>query len=145
MQVLQNDSLARILHNALHSRMVKFAKQCTVELPAEPVVDLWLSSFYAFDNKNVFILIDLDDKYNVTAHCIAIVNQEYGYKLLHVLQVQDDKKSGTFLDECLEYLYKYAQQNGVYCIIATMEKSVKAMEKKYGYKTARYMLHKIVE
>lgn len=143
MQILQNDMLGRVLHNALHQRLIHFAEQHTPELPAEPVVELWLSAFYNGDNKNIHILVDVDNQCNITGHCICIFNNEYGYKILHALQLQDDKKSGSFLDECMEYMEKLAQENEAHCIVLSVQKSAKAMEKKFGYKISRTMMYKI--
>ena len=140
MQILQNDSLSRILHNALYQRMVDFAKLITPELPAEAIVELWLRAFYDANNKNIYILVNLNDKYNITAHCVILIGQEAGYNIVYAHQLQDDKKSGTFLDECMEYVDKLKTATNAICKVANVYKGEKAMEKKYGFKKARSVI-----
>jgi len=141
MIVLQNDNLGRILHNALYQRMYIFAQQVTPEVPPDNIVMLWLRTFYDDYNEHVHILVNLDDDYSITAHGVIIVGQEAGYTIVHMPQVQDDKKQGTFLDECVEYAQKLKEQVNAQCIVFNVLKGERALEKKYGFKKARAVMY----
>ena len=138
-QRLQNDGLARLLHDSLFKRMVAFCKLYTPELPAEPVVNTWLSRLYQGDN-NLHILVTLDDNYNIIGHGVIDVQEAYGYRVIFCHQAQADRKSEASLDEGAEYVEKLVSQIGAYCSIFVVAKHMKSLEKKYGYKSTRTIM-----
>lgn len=138
-QRLQNDGLARLLHDSLFKRMVAFCELYTPELPAEPVVNTWLGRLYQGDN-NLHILVTLDDNYKITGHGVIDVQEAYGYKVIFCHQVQCDKKSEASLDEGAEYVEKLASQVGAYCSMFVVAKHMNSLQKKYGYKSTRTIM-----
>jgi len=136
MNKLYNNPLGRALHDILYCRIVDFCHNYTPELPADVVATEWLNKFYSND-ESIHILVNLDDKFNMTAHCLIIVAKSYSCTVIFCHQLQDDKKSGTFLPECMEYIDKLAIQVNAACTSISVTKGVKVMERKYQYKTVR--------
>lgn len=134
-----NDLFGRMMHAALHDRMVKFAEQYSPELPAEPVVNGWLSAVYAGDPR-LHILINHDDHYRIYEHTVIEVVNSYGQNVVVCHQAQHDKANSDTFAEGDEYIKKLCQQVQAASVVLFMHKHTKAMEKKYGYKATRTML-----
>lgn len=139
---LKNDILARLLHQPLYDRLVKFAQEYTPEGMADMAADAWLSALYAGD-PNVYILVDIDDKYSILGHAVIDVRQTFGVKVAYCHQVQGEKNSVVALHEGMEYIDKLMEEAGVAYIIIYLAKGSKAMER-HGYKTMRTMMIKTV-
>lgn len=140
-QRLLNDALGRLLHQQLFDRMVKFCEQYTPELPAVPVVTIWLSRFFQ-DDANIHILVTLSDNYVITGHNFIEVQEAFGYRVVVCHQAQADKGSSGSLDEGIEYIDKLRETIGAYCSLFTVTKHIKGLEKRYGYKLARTVMVK---
>src|SRR5262245_8559321 len=140
---LTSDALARILHNSLYVRMVDFCRQYTPEVPAGPIVDEWLRRLYAGDT-SIHILVNLDGHYNILEHAVIDVQEMVRGRIVVWYQTYRDKGNITTLEEGIEYLDKLAEQVQAHCIIFFVEKHSRAFEKKYGYRTARTVMIKVV-
>lgn len=138
---LQNDALARILHNSLYARMVSFCEQYTPEFPADPVVTAWLTRLYNSDN-NLHIYVTLDNTYKITSHAVVDVQEAYGYRVIICHQAMGDKGHVHSIDEGLEYIDKLRTTVNAHCSLFTVTKHIKGLEKKYGYKIARTVMIK---
>lgn len=141
---LMNDSLSRILHNALYQRLLSFCNQYTPEYPAEPIVTHWLSRLYSGDD-NLHILVVLDKSYSITAHCVVDIQHSATNTVIFCHQVQADKGSGGSIDEYMEYMDKLASSVNAHCICVNVAKHSKALETKYNYKTTRTVMLKYGE
>jgi hypothetical protein len=120
---------------------VNFANELTPELPADVVAQVWLNRFYMND-KTLYVIIDMNDSYDVTGHCIFSVNEGYGLKVIDCHQISDDNKSKSFFNECIEYLDKLANELGCICSRFEVAKNVKVYEKKYDYVASRTVMVK---
>ena len=138
-----NDTLGRMLHVALHDRMVKFAEQNTPEFPAEQVVNNWLSRMFLND-PSLHIIVDLDSNYKILSHAVIEVQEVYGKRAVIAYQVQGDKSSLISLNAGLEYIEKLGYAVGAYSIGVSVQKNVKAIEKK-GYQIFRTVMFKILQ
>ena len=141
-QRLLNDSLARLLHDQLHKRMIDFCEHYTPEFPAEPIVQGWLNRLYQGD-KNLHILVTLDDNYKIVGHGVIDVQEAYGYRVVYCHQAQGDKNSEASLDLGVEYVTKLVNETNAYCSIFVVAKHVRSLEKKYGYKDVRTVMMKV--
>lgn len=140
MQRLYPDNLGRLLHDPLYQRLISFGIQYTPEFPIIPVVNHWLNLFYN-DDPNIHILIDYDST-GISAHSFIMIQEAFNQRVVMCHQVQDDKRSGTFISEIMEYLDKLKSESGAYCIMANVPKNSKVYEKKYGYTIARAVMIK---
>lgn len=140
MQRLVNNTLGMLLHAPLYNRMVEFAKHYTPEFPCEDVVAEWLQALYA-NNPSVHILVNIEGN-SITAHAVLVVSTPYNKPVLMCHQLKDDKKTSVFLDEVVEYGHKLCNEINAELMMFFTEKSSKAYEKKYGFKTARYVMVK---
>jgi hypothetical protein len=140
---LFNDNLGRALHAALFHRLHTFCVKHTPEFPAEIAVNNWLSRLYQGDT-SIHILVELDDKYNITDHSLAEVSTFLNIKVIHCHQTQHDKSSITAMSELMEYLDKLAEYENASSIIFSVanSKHARAFEKRYGYQTLRTVLIK---
>ena len=142
---LHNDDLGRALHPILYQRLYDFQVVHSPEFPPNVVVSTWLSQFYQ-DEDNIHILVELNDDYEITAHCMIVVLQAFNeYKVVSCYQIQSANKTKTFLDECVEYIDKLRDKVDATCSVFTTVKGAKAYESKYGYKTARTVMIKYNE
>jgi len=139
MQRLYPDQLGRLLHDPLRNRIYDFNVIHSPEFPADVITDHWLNQFYQPDD-NIHILVELDNKYNITAHCVTLIQEQLGYKIIMSPQLKDDKKSKTFVDECIEYFAKLRNEIRATCSIFIVTEHVKAYEKRYGYSAARTVM-----
>lgn len=139
---LRNDILARLLHQPLYDRIVKFAQDYTPEGMAEMVATAWLNALYSGD-PNIHILVDIDEKYNILGHAVIDVQNTFGVKVGYCHQVQGEKNSVVALHEGMEYIDKLMEEAGATYVIIYLAKGSKAMEK-HGYKTVRTMMMKTV-
>lgn len=140
---LRNDTLGRLLHNAVYQRIIKFCEQHTPELPAQVVADTWMQRVYSDDN-NLYILLDLDEQYNILGHAVIEVQDQFGYRVVHCYQAQAEvqKKSITSLDFGFEYLDKLAAEVGAVCTVFYASNNIKGIEKRYGYQSVRTVMLK---
>jgi len=136
------DRLGRLLHEPLHKRIVAFAEQYTPEIPAEVVATQFLNRFYNGDN-SVHILVALDDNFVITSHAIIEVQNVFGYVVVWCHQVQSDRKSTGSLDKGMEYIENLATTIHAHCILFTVTKNMKALEKKYGFTVSRSIMIKL--
>lgn len=136
---IQNDVFGRMVHAALYARMVKFAQEYSPELPAEGIVNGWLTSVYA-GNPAFHILVNHDEQYRIYEHCVIEVVHSYGHNIVVCHQVQHDKPNANTFDEGDEYIKKLCQAVNATSAVLFMHKHTKAMEKKYGYKATRTVL-----
>lgn len=138
---LQNDSLARLLHQALHARISAFCDAHTPEVPGDIVATAWLNRLFANDS-SLYIIVRLSSTYDIIAHAVIDVQDTFGFTVLSVHQMQGDTKSKAALDIGMEYIDKLAAEvNARYTVFYT-GRSTKAFEHKYGYKTVRTVLLK---
>ena len=133
---LTNDTLGRVLHNALYQRMLTFCQEYTPEFPGDIVVQGWLSRLYN-DDQNLHILVNLDNNYKITGHCVIDVQEAYGNKVIFVHQAAADRGNSVTMDEGMEYVNKLANEIGAICISAAVAKNSKVYEKKYGFTAVR--------
>ena len=140
---LTNDTLGRLLHNAVYQRIVKFCEQYTPELPAQIVADAWMQRVYSGDN-SLYILLDLDEQYNILGHAVIDIQNQFGYKVVHCYQAQAEiqKKSIVSLDFGFEYVDKLAAEVGAACTVFYVSNNVKGIERRYGYKAVRTVMMK---
>lgn len=137
---LQNDALARILHNSLYERMISFCEKYTPEVPAQLVVGNLLARLYNGDD-SLHILVDIDDDYKIKGHAILDIQEHSGCKVIFCYQAQGDKGNST-LDNGMQYVDELAQAIGAVSAMFTVTQHSKAFEKKYGYKVARVVMVK---
>jgi hypothetical protein len=137
---LVNDSLARILHDTLYQRMLKFCNKYTPEFPGESIVTAWLQRLYSGDN-NLHILVSLDSQYKVTGHCVIDVMDAYGYKVVWCHQAMADKGNKTTVQEGLEYIDKLVIETNSVAAIFAVTNHIKGLSK-YGYTVTRTMMMK---
>lgn len=137
---LVNGPLARALHQQLYDRMLKFCVQYTPELIAAPVVQSWLTRFYA-DDPSIHILYRLNDSAQLIAHALIEVQVAFGQHIVICHQQHHDKPNLAHLEEGMEYLDKLAQHLGALGTMVYVEKHSKALQK-YGYKTTRLCMLK---
>ena len=140
-QRLQNDALARILHNSLYQRLLLFCQQYTPELPAESIVAMWMSRLFQGD-PNLHILVTLDDNYKITGHAVIDIQEAYGCRVVFCHQAQGDKNNTGTVDEGVEYVDKLVEQIQADSSCFVVTKHIRSLEKKYGYKVARTMMIK---
>lgn|SRR3990167_7997180 len=138
---LQNNSLARLLHEQLHKRMLAFCELYTPEMPALIVVDTWLTRLFSGDN-NLHIHVNLDNDYRIVGHTVIDVQDVFGYKVVHCYQACADKGYTSTLDDGAEYVDKLVALTGAQYSTFTVGKHSKALEKKYGYKIGRILMIK---
>ena len=84
----------------------------------------------------------MDDQYNILGHAVIDIQDQFGYRVVHCYQAQDEKKSVTAFNVGVEYLDKLATEVGAYCTVFYPKDNVKAFEKKYGYHTVRTVMLK---
>ena len=140
MQRLYPDNLGRLFHDPLYSRLVAFGTQYTPEFPIIPVVNHWLNLFYNSD-PTVHILVN-QDATGITAHSFIIVQEAFNQRVVMCHQAQDDKRSGTFIPEVIEYLDKLKVESSAECIMINVAKNSRVYEKRYGYTMARSVMIK---
>ena len=138
MQRLYPDNLGRLLHNALYLRMYDFSIRYCPELPPEPFVQACLSAFYSGDDR-IRIFVDMVDN-NIVAHGLVTIEENYGVTVVNGRQVVDDRKSGSFVGEFIEYLGKLKNEIGAHCSVYHVSKNIKVHEKKYGYTAVRTVM-----
>jgi hypothetical protein len=144
LQRLQNDALARILHNSLYQRMLTFCEQYTPEFPAHFIVSSWMNRLFSGDS-NLHILVRLkEDSYKIIGHAVIDVQEAYGHRVVFCHQVQGDIANVSHVDEGAEYIDKLVAAVGAQCSVMYTSKHVKAYEKKYGYKSVRTVMMKCV-
>jgi len=137
---LQNDSLARILHNTLYERIVDFCTKHTPEVPAGIFVNNILTRLYNGDD-SLHVLVDLDEDYKVKGHAILEIQQQQGHKVIFCYQAQGDKHNVT-LDSGMKYVDDLAATVGAQSAMFSVTQHVKTLEKKYGYKAVRSIMVK---
>lgn len=140
---LTNDPLARILHNSLYERMLRFCEVYTPELPAEPVVQTWLQRLFNND-LNLQIHVTLDANYKILSHAVIDIQEAFGQRVIYCHQALADKGNTIQINEAMELLDKLALEINASCIIFTVTKTVKGLEKKYGYTPIRTIMMKCV-
>jgi hypothetical protein len=115
----------------------------TPEFPAEVAVNNWLSRLYQGDT-SIHILVELDDKYNITEHALVDISQFLNIKVIHCHQAQHDKPSISHAVELMEYLDKLCEHEQASCIIFSIAdpKHAKTFEKRHNYKILRTVLIK---
>lgn len=138
---LQNDALARMLHNQLYQRLTAFCAEYTPELPPSVVVNSWLSRLYT-DDSNLHLLVTVDDDYSVVGHAVIDVQSVHSYKVVYCHQAQADKGYTSTLDIGVEYVDKLVAAVGAYCAVFTVTKHIKGLQKKYNYQLTRTMMVK---
>jgi len=142
MQRLAPDALGMMLHWPLFRRMVDFGREHNPDIPAEPIVGVWLARFYA-GSPDVYVLVDLDETKGITAHVYAEVQEMYGVRAMHVYQIWQDKADLSKLDETIEWLEKTAYAQG--CTLGTAmihPRHTRAFQKRYGYASTRTVISK---
>lgn len=137
---LENNTITRMLHSAIYDRLISFCNQYTPEFPAEPIVTGWLNRVF-FNDPNLYIYVDLDDKYKITGHCVIDLQELHGYRILHIHQVQADRGNKVTIQEALENIEKLRVALDVKTVIFYVTKHIKGLEK-YGYKVSRTVMLK---
>lgn len=136
---LTNGPLARMLHFALHERLVAFCEKYTPEFPAEAIVGGWLERLYK-DDPTLYLLVDLEENYTIKGHAVIGIEHHYGEPIIHCYQGQGERSTVIGVGVFGEWVDKIAAQVGATKAGFFVEKSSKALTK-LGYHVARvYML-----
>lgn len=141
---LQNDALARILHNPLYERVIDFCTKYTPEVPASIFAGNILSRLYAGDDR-LHILVDLDNDYKIKGHAILEVQQQGDCKVIFCYQAYADKGTNSTLDQGMKYIDELAAAIHAESAMFTVTQHSKVLEKKYGYKAVRTVMVKNYE
>jgi hypothetical protein len=137
-----NDHLGRALHATLYTRLAQFCSQITPEVPYEPIVANWLQRLYTGD-MNLHILVTLDDQYNITEHALIDIQRVFEHIVIYCHQVAIDKPNTASFDDVMGYLDQLKVDLQAACIVLSMAKNVKAMERRYNYKIMRTTMIKV--
>lgn len=133
---LEPNNIGRLYHDTLYTRFLTFAETYTPEFPAIPVINHWLTMFYTGDN-TIHILVNIASNNSITAHCIIQVQEAFNQRVCYCHQILDDKRSGGFIDEAVEYVDKLRLETNSICSVINIPKNAKVYEKKYGYQITR--------
>lgn len=141
---LQNDTLARVLHNSLYERIIDFCTRYTPELPASIFAGNILSRLYSGDDR-LHILVDIDNDYKIKGHAILEVQQQSDCKVIFCYQAYGDRGTNVTLDQGMQYVDDLAAAVGAESAIFTVTQHSRVLEKKYGYKATRTVMVKNYE
>lgn len=137
MQRLYPDNLGRLLHEQLYQRLINFGTTYTPEFPIDQVVTYWLNDLFYKSNQDIHILVNYDSS-AITAHSLIVVETAFNLRVVICYQAQDDKRSGTFINETIEYLDKLKDSSGAYIIKSEIPlKHIKTYKNKYGYTVSK--------
>lgn len=137
---LTNDNGGRLLHSILYDRMYKACVELNPEMPANAVVNAWLTQLYNSD-PSMHVLVNLENG-TVTEHAVITINEAFGVRVVYCHHIVKDKPTKDNVAYYMEYLDKLKEQVNASLIAFSVAKNAKVYEKQYGYKSIRTVMIK---
>lgn len=130
-----------VLAPLVAARMVEYAKAHTPEVDPGQFTANLMSKVWGRD-LDIIVLAVVNEKGHLFGHVVATL-QDYGAeKWVMVIQTKQDADVGDAIVRAMQDLEAWGRENGAQRLLLSSHRADSKWQKKYGFKTHRYLMTK---